>query len=48
MDKADKVDMVEDMAEDMVKGTVADNNHMDMTCSTKIKVYFNDNILLLM
>ena len=36
VDKADKADMVVDMV-DMVKGTVADNNHMDMTCSTMIK-----------
>ena len=46
-DKADKedkdtvVDMAEDMVEDIVN-TVVDNAHMDMTCSTKIKVYFND------
>jgi hypothetical protein len=44
VDKVDREDMVEDMVADMVEDKPVDNNHMDMTCSTMIKVYFNDNI----
>jgi hypothetical protein len=49
VDREDKEDTAADMVEGTVEGTVedtvntvVDNNHMDMTCSIKIKVYFND------
>jgi hypothetical protein len=51
VDREDREDTVADMVKDTVAdtvedivNTVVDNNHMDMTCSTKIKVYFT-NIL---